>query len=104
MKIAPISVAEDSISKITNPGRSEDSFVFGGMEWYKEWKELPKSAWDTESDREEKESINAMSSLQKALAKMDISVKTESPKPDIRVDGDGILIPPASILRGFIHS
>lgn len=104
MKIAPISVSEDSISKITNPGRSEDSFVFGRMEWYKEWKELPKSAWDTESDREEKESISSMSSLQKALAKMDISVKTEKSKPDIRVDGDGILIPPASILRGFIHS
>lgn len=103
MKVAPISISEDSVSRITNPGRSEDSFVFGRMEWYKEWKELPSSAWDTEFDREKKESIGTMSSLQKALAKMDISVKTEKSNPDIRVDGDGILIPPASILLGIIQ-
>jgi hypothetical protein len=103
MKVSPISIAEDSISKVTNPGRSEDSFVFGTMEWYKEWKELPKSAWDTESDREKKESIGTMTSLQMTLLKMDISVKTEKSNPDIRVDGDGILIPPASILKDIIQ-
>lgn len=103
MKVAPISIHADVISKMINPGRSEDEFVFGRISWFQTWKSLPDSAWDTETDREKKEVESKMSSLQNALAKMVLKQDPESTKPDIRVDGDGVLIPPPTVIQQLVY-
>ena len=118
MKAAPISIDSnrEKVRQLINPGRDEDNFVFSS--YYDDWL--------GEGGKKQSKNINdefeGMSSLQRAMAKARISQNTEKASNNVedttkiddewiikncdcqtvRVDQDGIKVPPSHVIRKLI--
>lgn len=103
MKAAPISVKDEYMKSITNPGRSMDQFVFGDREWL-----------SCDALTRKKDPYEGLSSLQRAMLKLKIQEDPneinidddddDHPNNDVltRKDEDGIIIFPEQILQRLI--
>jgi hypothetical protein len=74
MKSSPISLDEDKIFRIANPGRTMDHFIFGDRDWLSS--DQPRT--------QNKVSYEGMSSLQRAMLKL----KIQNDPNEINIDDD----------------
>ncbi len=105
MKAAPISI-NDKV-KMTNPGRSEDDFVFGCQEWL----QCSSSSSSQTIKPPKKDPFEGMSSLQRAMMAMKVDddpneIELDDADEDYdersSVDEDGIVVFPPWVLHKFV--